>query len=100
VIAATLLGLALVGGAGDTDPEGITRIAISQTADLIVIDTHLYREQGFDAQSGDVIVERYYGSDGLEEAKFQADCDDKGGVLSWSLMFDEHGEFVCSNEDF
>ena len=98
MITSLLLGLAVV--SGPTDPAGVSRIEIGQGHDLIVIDTHFYMEEGFDAEHGDIIVERYYGSDGLEQAKFQADCDDKGGVLSWSTMFEGDGEFVCSNEDF
>lgn len=82
------------------DPAGVTRIPLSSSTTLIVIDTSLYTEQGFDAESGDVIVERYIGSDGIEQDKFEADCDDKGGLLTWTTMFDQGGEFVCSPEDF
>lgn len=38
---------------------------------------------------------RYVGSDGIEEAFFQDDCDHSGGELVWSTEFVEYGEFVC-----
>lgn len=49
---------------------------------------------------GDVLVERYPGSDGIEQGKWQRRCDDAGGQLRWTVRFDSHGEFVCWDEDY
>ena len=43
---------------------------------------------------------RYVGSDGIEQATFQADCDWSGGSLVWSDSFVASGEFVCQGVDY
>jgi hypothetical protein len=43
---------------------------------------------------------RYPGSDGVEQAHFQDDCDHMGGKLTWSVEFDAAGEFVCQGVDY
>lgn len=55
-----------------------------------------------DLVAGDVAIERYPGSDGLERDKFLADCDWKGGELVWTSKWSPDGseEFACEGEDF
>jgi hypothetical protein len=43
---------------------------------------------------------RYPGSDGIEEDKFLLDCENAGGTLVWTTVYDEAGEFVCEDIDF
>lgn len=43
---------------------------------------------------------RFPGSDGIEEAKFLAECDDMGGELVWTAVYDDAGEFVCEKVDY
>lgn len=84
-----------------SDPAGVTRIARADGSDLIVVLPDIYN---FGAESGDTIVVRFPGSDGIEEADFQATCDDWGGRLLWTVMFTggstAQGEFVCEDVDF
>jgi hypothetical protein len=35
------------------------------------------------------------GSDGIEEAKFRAECDEMGGTLMWLTTTDPAGQFEC-----
>jgi len=78
----------------------LVRIPREDGSDLIVIPASW--DSPFDAVAGDQIVVRFIGSDGIEEADFQAKCDDMGGQLSWSSMWTggemANGEFVCGME--
>ena len=112
MIAGMLIGLAAMAPAGDctadgeaqvcfvnetTDPIGVLRVERTDGSDWIVVEPDIF---GFGAESGDRLDVRFPGSDGLEEGKFQSDCDDWGGQLAWRETFEPMGEFVCEDVDF
>lgn len=102
IITLALAGLALMGADLHDDPEGVTRIHRPDGTDLIVVLPDVY---SFGAEHGDTIVVRFPGSDGIEEADFQATCDDMGGELVWTTLWSgghtlAEGEFTCVDVDF
>ncbi len=97
--AAAVLGMSgLASGVGPVEPTTpVLRVEREDGSELIVVLPGHYR---FGAEAGDTIVVRFPGSDGLEEDYFLGLCDNWGGRLLWTEMFDSRGEFVCDGLDF